>query len=159
MKSIGSGRSDSNTRTLAPHSSWTYSAPVNTGLQQQALAATTPNAAGYRVTMSLEKSLRLFGLAPASGRTPPLPTRANYSNQLPLVPHPMTTFGKTVQTTLPSRLSEGGVLPYIDEKSQIQASNRTQPGLPLSPGNPATRTHDYKRHGTTSLRCSGCSNR
>ncbi|PXX51569.1 hypothetical protein SAMN05660489_06299, partial [Pseudomonas sp. LAMO17WK12:I10] len=39
----------------------------------------------------------------------------------------------------------------IDEKSQIQALNRTQPGLPLSPGNPATRTHDYKRHGTTSL--------
>lgn len=39
----------------------------------------------------------------------------------------------------------------VDEKSQIQALNRTQPGLPLSPGNPATRTHDYKRHGTTSL--------
>ncbi|WP_032712916.1 IS630 family transposase, partial [Pseudomonas amygdali] len=39
----------------------------------------------------------------------------------------------------------------IDEKSQIQALNRTQPGLPLAPGNPATRTHDYKRHGTTSL--------
>ena len=47
---------------LAPHSSWTYSAPVNTGLQQQALAATMPNAAGYRVTMSLEKSLRVFAL-------------------------------------------------------------------------------------------------
>lgn len=39
----------------------------------------------------------------------------------------------------------------VDEKSQIQALNRTQPGLPLSPGNPATRTHDYRRHGTTSL--------
>ncbi|MBX6470152.1 IS630-like element ISPsy1 family transposase, partial [Pseudomonas syringae group genomosp. 3] len=39
----------------------------------------------------------------------------------------------------------------VDEKSQIQALNRTQPGLPLAPGNPATRTHDYKRHGTTSL--------
>lgn len=39
----------------------------------------------------------------------------------------------------------------VDEKSQIQALNRTHPGLPLSPGNPATRTHDYKRHGTTSL--------
>jgi transposase len=39
----------------------------------------------------------------------------------------------------------------VDEKSQIQALNRAQPGLPLSPGNPATRTHDYKRHGTTSL--------
>ena len=54
---------------LAPHSSWTYSAPVNTGLQQQALAATTPYAAGYRVTMSLEKSLRLFTPPAASCRT------------------------------------------------------------------------------------------
>jgi hypothetical protein len=39
----------------------------------------------------------------------------------------------------------------VDEKSQFQALNRSQPGLPLSPGNPATRTHDYKRCGTTSL--------
>lgn len=39
----------------------------------------------------------------------------------------------------------------VDEKSQIQALNRTQPGLPLTFGRPATRTHDYKRHGTTSL--------
>jgi transposase len=39
----------------------------------------------------------------------------------------------------------------VDEKSQIQALNRTQPGLPLNFGNAATRTHDYKRHGTTSL--------
>lgn len=39
----------------------------------------------------------------------------------------------------------------VDEKSQIQALNRTQPSLPLSFGKPATRTHDYKRHGTTSL--------
>lgn len=38
----------------------------------------------------------------------------------------------------------------IEEKSQIQALNRTQPGLPLAPGKPTTRTHDYKRHGTTS---------
>lgn len=39
----------------------------------------------------------------------------------------------------------------VDEKSQIQALNRTQPGLPLNFGRPATHTHDYKRHGTTSL--------
>jgi len=39
----------------------------------------------------------------------------------------------------------------VDEKSQIQALDRTQPGLPLSFGKPSTRTHDYKRHGTTSL--------
>jgi hypothetical protein len=39
----------------------------------------------------------------------------------------------------------------IDEKSQIQALDRTQPGLPLKPGKCATMTHDYKRNGTTTL--------
>ena len=39
----------------------------------------------------------------------------------------------------------------IDEKSQIQALDRTQPGLPLKPGKTGTLTHDYKRHGTTTL--------
>lgn len=39
----------------------------------------------------------------------------------------------------------------IDEKSQIQALDRTQPGLPLKPGRCGTMTHDYKRHGTTML--------
>ena len=39
----------------------------------------------------------------------------------------------------------------IDEKSQIQALDRTQPGLPLKKGRAATMTHDYKRHGTTTL--------
>jgi transposase len=38
-----------------------------------------------------------------------------------------------------------------DEKSQIQALDRSQPGLPLKPGRAATMTHDYKRHGTTTL--------
>jgi transposase len=39
----------------------------------------------------------------------------------------------------------------VDEKSQIQALDRTQPMLPLRPGQVERRTHDYKRHGTTSL--------
>jgi len=39
----------------------------------------------------------------------------------------------------------------VDEKSQIQALDRTQPGLPLKKGRCATMTHDYKRHGTTTL--------
>jgi transposase len=38
-----------------------------------------------------------------------------------------------------------------DEKSQIQALDRTQPGLPMKKGRCGTRTHDYKRHGTTTL--------
>jgi transposase len=39
----------------------------------------------------------------------------------------------------------------VDEKSQIQALDRTQPILPLAPGIPEQRTHDYRRHGTTTL--------
>ena len=39
----------------------------------------------------------------------------------------------------------------VDEKSQIQALDRTQPGLPLKKGRAGTMTHDYVRHGTTTL--------
>ncbi len=39
----------------------------------------------------------------------------------------------------------------VDEKSQIQALDRSQPMLPMRPGQAARQTHDYKRHGTTSL--------
>jgi transposase len=39
----------------------------------------------------------------------------------------------------------------VDEKSQIQALDRTQPGLPIKPGRCGTMTHDYKRNGTTTL--------
>jgi len=43
------------------------------------------------------------------------------------------------------------VVVSIDEKSQIQALDRTQPGLPMKPGKCGTMTHDYKRNGTTTL--------
>ncbi len=43
------------------------------------------------------------------------------------------------------------ILLSVDEKSQIQALDRTQPGLPLKKGRCGTMTHDYKRHGTTTL--------
>jgi len=39
----------------------------------------------------------------------------------------------------------------VDEKSQIQALDRTQPGLPMKRGRAGTMTHDYKRNGTTTL--------
>jgi hypothetical protein len=39
----------------------------------------------------------------------------------------------------------------MDEKSQVQALDRTQPGLPMKPGRAGTMTHDYKRHATTTL--------
>ena len=46
---------------------------------------------------------------------------------------------------------EAAVVLSVDEKSQIQALARSQPALPMMPGMPEKRTHDYARHGTTSL--------
>src|SRR5215213_1755760 len=46
---------------------------------------------------------------------------------------------------------ENAIVLCVDEKSQIQALDRTAPMLPLQPGLPARRTHDYKRNGTTTL--------
>ena len=46
---------------------------------------------------------------------------------------------------------QNAVVLCVDEKSQIQALDRTQPGLPLKPGRCGTYTHDYHRHGTTTL--------
>jgi transposase/transcriptional regulator with XRE-family HTH domain len=46
---------------------------------------------------------------------------------------------------------EQAIVLCVDEKSQIQALDRTQPGLPMKKGRCGTMTHDYKRHGTTTL--------
>lgn len=46
---------------------------------------------------------------------------------------------------------EQAIVLCLDEKSQIQALDRTQPSLPIKPGRAGTMTHDYKRHGTTTL--------
>ena len=46
---------------------------------------------------------------------------------------------------------EHAVVLSVDEKSQILALDRTQPSLPMKPGRAGTLTHDYKRHGTTTL--------
>ena len=46
---------------------------------------------------------------------------------------------------------ENAIVLCVDEKSQIQALDRTAPMMPMQPGLPARRTHDYKRHGTSTL--------
>ena len=46
---------------------------------------------------------------------------------------------------------EHAIVLCVDEKSQVQALDRTQPGLPMKKGRAQTMTHDYKRHGTTTL--------
>ena len=46
---------------------------------------------------------------------------------------------------------QNAIVLCVEEKSQIQALDRTQPMLPMQPGRPERRTHDYVRHGTTTL--------
>jgi transposase len=78
-----------------------------------------------------------------------------------LQPHRVRTFKRSRDPRFAEKLVDivglyvdppaHAVVLSIDEKSQIQALDRTQPGLPLKPGRCGTMTHDYKRHGTTTL--------
>lgn len=78
-----------------------------------------------------------------------------------LQPHRMETFKLSTDPNFVAKLRdivglyvsppEHAVVLCVDEKSQIQALDRSQPMLPISPGQAARRSHDYKRHGTTSL--------
>jgi transposase len=78
-----------------------------------------------------------------------------------LQPHRHTTFKFSTDPAFDEKLEDvvglyldppnGALVLCVDEKSQIQALDRTQLELPLRPGRPASRTHDYRRHGTTSL--------
>jgi transposase len=78
-----------------------------------------------------------------------------------LQPHRMRTFKRSNDPDFAAKLEDivglyiappkHAIVLSVDEKSQIQALDRTQPGLPLKPGKAGTMTHDYKRHGTTTL--------
>jgi len=78
-----------------------------------------------------------------------------------LQPHRLRTFKRSRDPSFAAKLTDivglyldppaHAVVLSIDEKSQIQALDRTQPGLPIKPGRCQTMTHDYKRHGTTTL--------
>src|SRR5271168_3315059 len=66
-----------------------------------------------------------------------------------LQPHRMRQFKLSDDPRFVDKLHD--VVLSVDEKSQIQALDRTQPGLPLKKGRAGTMTHDYERHGTTTL--------
>ena len=78
-----------------------------------------------------------------------------------LKPHRVSTFKLSTDPEFLAKLRdvvglyldppERAVVLAFDEKSQIQALDRTQPGLPMKKGRAGTMTHDYKRHGTTTL--------
>jgi transposase len=78
-----------------------------------------------------------------------------------LKPHRVSTFKFTTDPQAEEKIHDvvglylhppvNAVVLSLDEKTQIQALSRTQPLLPLRPGLPARQTHDYRRHGLTSL--------
>lgn len=82
---------------------------------------------------------RSAGLKPHLGRTFKVSTDPRFEEKL-----------QDVVALYPNPPDNAAVFSF-DEKSSVQALDRTQPGLPLKPGRSGTMTHDYKRHGTTSL--------
>jgi len=78
-----------------------------------------------------------------------------------LKPHRVETFKLSTDPRFEEKLAdvvglylnppERAIVLSMDEKSQIQALDRTQPSLPMKPGRAGTMTHDYKRNGTTTL--------
>ena len=78
-----------------------------------------------------------------------------------LRPHRVRTFKRSRDPGLAANLADivglhvdpsaHAVMLSLDEESQVQALDGTQPGLPIKPGRCQTMTHDYKRHGTTTL--------
>jgi transposase len=100
--------------------------------------AAMAKAAGVSVS-SVQRIWRAHGLAPHRVR------RFKLSNDPDFVPRLRDVVGLYVDPPAHA------VVLSVDEKSQIQALDRTQPGLPMKKGRAGTMTHDYKRHGTTTL--------
>jgi transposase len=99
------------------------------------------------------------GMARASGLAPS--TVQRIWKAFSLQPHRSETFKLSTDPLFVEKVRDivglylnppdRAVVLCVDEKSQVQALDRTQPILPLRPGQAERRTHDYKRHGTTSL--------
>ena len=127
--------------------------PADTGLARQIVTHTTqcqpPNATHWSTT-SMAKAL---GTSPstvsrvwrANGLKPHLTRTFKVSNDPQFVDKLIDVVGLYLDSP------ERALVLCVDEKSQIQALDRTQPGLPLKKGRCGTMTHDYVRHGTTTL--------
>jgi transposase len=141
----------------------------------EALTTTLPGR-GRRVTYSAEK---VQSIIEATTQTKP-PAATHWStrsmakaqgiskatvqriwNAHGLQPHRSQTFKLSTDRKFTEKLTDvvglylnppdKAIILCVDEKSQIQALQRTQPGLPIKKGRCGTMTHDYKRHGTTTL--------
>ncbi len=124
-----------------------------TSAKEQAVISATlrkPKAATHWSARRLAKEV---GLSPA--------TVHRIWQKYGLQPHRVETFKFSRDPEFEAKLAdivglyldppERALVLCVDEKSQIQALNHTQPALPMWPGLPARMTHDYTRHGTTSL--------
>ena len=110
----------------------------------------TPKAATHWSRQSMAKEL---GLSPS--------TVGRVWREHGLKPHLARTFKVSKDPRFAEKLEdivglylnapEHAIVLCCDEKSQVQALDRTQPGLPLKKGRAGTMTHDYVRHGTTTL--------
>jgi transposase len=110
----------------------------------------TPDGATH---WSVRAMARRVGVSPASVQ--------RIWSQLGLKPHLTDTFKVSNDPRFEEKLvdivglylnpPDKAVVLCMDEKSSVQALDRTQPSLPLKPGRAGTMTHDYKRHGTTTL--------
>ncbi len=99
------------------------------------------------------------GMAKASGLS--VSTVQRIWRAFGLQPHRLETFKLSTDPNFVAKVRdvvglyvsppEHAIVLCVDEKSQIQALDRSQPLLPMRPGQAARRSHDYKRHGTTSL--------
>jgi transposase len=111
--------------------------------------ATPKGATHWSVRTMAEK----VGISPASVQ--------RIWSELGLKPHLVETFKVSNDPRFEEKLvdvvglylnpPDKAVVLCMDEKSQVQALDRTQPSLPMKPGRAGTMTHDYKRHGTTTL--------
>ena len=99
------------------------------------------------------------GMAEASGLS--VSTVQRIWRAFGLQPHRLETFKLSTDPNFVAKVRdvvglyvsppEHAIVLCVDEKSQIRALDRSQPMLPMRPGQPARRSHDYKRHGVTSL--------
>jgi transposase len=121
--------------------------------KEQAVVAATLRPPKNATHWSARRLAREAGVAPA--------TVHRIWQKYGLQPHRVQSFKFSTDPEFTTKLAdivglymdppERAIVLCVDEKSQIQALNRTQPLLPMRPGLPARMTHDYVRHGTTSL--------
>jgi transposase len=128
-------------------------APLATGMVAKVLALTCAEPPGTVTHWTGRAMAKAIGISLSAVQ------RIWQANRLQ--PHRLRTFKRSNDPAFASKVEDivglymdppcHAVVLSIDEKSQIQALDRTQPGLPLKPGKCGTMTHDYKRHGTTNL--------